>query len=198
MIKFDTDEEVINALKAPFEKNEEKQLTIGKGKNLVYLSVESVRQRLEDVLGLNWNWETVSTVYSNFYKLPKKEKQPNGRWEIPLGATSTVMPCVIVTGKLTLIMPSGKIITREGNGGSSLDKGTGPGDPEKIAASDAFKRAAWFFGIGAYLRVAIDASAYLPPNGAGIKPNFNNNSTAPSFTTNANLSNPNIGGLIPG
>lgn len=194
MIKFNTDEEIIEALKAPFDKSAEKSLSIGKGKNLVYLSVESVRQRLEEVLEMNWNWETTSTVYSYFYKLPKKEKQPDGRWEIPAGAQPTATPCVIVTGKLTVIMPSGKIVIREGNGGSSLDKGTGPGDPEKIAASDAFKRAAWFFGIGAYLRTAADDAALIPsapvmPAKGGMLPQFN---------TNANLTSPGSGGLIPG
>lgn len=157
MNRYQADLEILEALKKEFNKEDEKVLSINK-KDLVYLSVESIRARLEEVLGFHWTWETIETVYSQFVKPPAKQQLPNGKWAVPEGAQPISIPSVTITGRLTLYLPSGAIIFRDGNGGSSLDKGTGPGDPEKIAASDAFKRAAWFFGIGAYLRNNISAS----------------------------------------
>jgi hypothetical protein len=197
MIKYNSDNEVLEALKKEFSRDSEKVLSIGYGKgkkDLVYLSVESVRARLDDVLGLNWNWETIETVYSQFIKAPSKQKLDDGSYGVPAGAGPVSIPTVSVTGRLTLHLPSGIAVFRDGNGGSSLDKGTGPGDPEKIAASDAFKRAAWFFGIGAYLRngtASIDNTSVMDSSRQGFIPqvpnqqqqNWNRNTT--------------VGGVVP-
>jgi hypothetical protein len=195
MIKYNSDNEVLDALKKDFSRDAEKVLSIGYGKNkkdLVYLSVESVRARLDDVLGLNWNWETIETSYSQFIKAPSKQKLPDGSYGVPAGAEPVSIPTVSVTGRLTIHLPSGLTVFRDGNGGSSLDKGTGPGDPEKIAASDAFKRAAWFFGIGAYLR-----------NNTSSLDNTNviENTLKPNILINRQHQQPNVGilpaGILP-
>lgn len=186
-----TDFQIIEALKKPFPPEAEEKLKI-KGTTLTYLSVESIRKRLEEVVGLDWSWQTLETTYSHFQKPPKKENI-DGQWKVPEGAQPEIIPSVIITGRLSILLPSGKLVTRDGNGGSSLDKGTGPGDPEKIAASDAFKRAAWFFGIGAYLRdLPQEKPSYKKYNNSYNS--FNNNGS----NNSSGFNKPSGGGLIPG
>lgn len=119
-----TDAEVLEALEAEFPANQLKKL-----KGFSYIPEPLVRQRLRDVLGLDWNWEIVKeseTIIKN-------------------------KPSIVVTGRLTLKLPSGNVVIREAHGGSALDNGFRPGDAHKSAGSNALKKAAYLVGVGAYL-----------------------------------------------
>lgn len=119
-----TDEEVLEALEAEFPANQLKTI-----RGFSYIPEPLIRQRLREVLGLNWNWEIVKETETMF-----KSK-----------------PAIVVTGRLTLKLPSGNVVTREAHGGSALDNGMRPGDSHKSAGSNALKKAAYLIGVGAYL-----------------------------------------------
>ena len=119
-----TDLEILEELEAEFPANQLKTL-----RGFSYIPEPIVRQRLRDVLGLNWNWEIVKETETVF-----KGKD-----------------AVVVTGRLTLKLPSGNVVTREAHGGSNLDNGMRAGDAFKSAGSNALKKAAYLIGIGAYL-----------------------------------------------
>jgi len=94
-----------------------------------YIPEPLIRQRLDDVLGLNWSW-TITRETETIFK--KKA-------------------AVVITGRLTLNLPSGAIVIKEAHGGSVLDNGFKAGDSYKSAGSNALKKAAYLAGVGAYL-----------------------------------------------
>lgn len=119
-----TDEDVLNELEKEFPANQLKTI-----RGFSYIPEPLIRQRLREVLGLSWNWEIVKETETMF-----KSK-----------------PAVVVTGRLTLKLPSGDVVIREAHGGSPLDNGMRPGDAHKSAGSNALKKAAYLVGVGAYL-----------------------------------------------
>jgi len=124
-----TDTEVFERLSERFDESDVKSRPGGGGKRFKYLPEPVVRNRLSEVLGLNWDWEIVSETETEF-----RGKQ-----------------CIIVRGRLTITLPeSGRKVTREGHGGAELGKGNAAGDSYKIAASNALKKSAYLMGIGAY------------------------------------------------
>lgn len=180
--QLDTD--LLAALKERFSPDQEKDREGAKGKKFKYISVHHVRERLEEVLGLYWNWEILETRAVSFFQKTKgKWNNQTRSFDLPPGAPEfTEVPGVVVTGRLTIHLPSGLTIFRDGNGGASADKGMGPGDAEKMAASNAFKRAAWKFGVGAYLGLdsdeAIDDVTYDQSYSKGGNSGFKQKPTA--------------------
>lgn len=124
-IEYTTDAEVLAALKEEFPADQLKTLS---GK-FQYIPEPIVRKRLEDVLGLNWDWEVVTEVETTF-----KGKA-----------------AVVIRGRLSFRLPSGQLVVREAHGGSALDNGYRAGDAYKSAGSNALKKAAYLMGIGSYL-----------------------------------------------
>ena len=134
----------------------------GKGNNqLAYIPVNYIIKRLNDVLGLKWNWEIISVETGIDYKrqflgFDKETRKPMHEQQ--------EIPAIKVVGCLSIVLPDGLIIRRHGIGGASYEQGGAIGDREKIASSNALKRAAWKYGIGTYLAFndeAQDDTLYL-------------------------------------
>lgn len=120
-----SDEKILEELYKEFPDHQLKVLN-GKFK---YIPEPLVRKRLDDVLGINWNWEITRESETVF----------KGK------------PSIVVTGRLTLNLPSGGKVIREAHGGSAVDNGFRAGDAHKSAGSNALKKAAYLVGVGAYL-----------------------------------------------
>jgi hypothetical protein len=136
------DSALLDKLSEKFSDKQIKKRKGAKNKMFSYVNVHDVRERLDNVLGFRWSWEIVETRNTTFIKPGYYDKRTQTK------SPDKEIPGVTVTGRLTVHLPSGLTIYREGNGGASSDKGMGPGDAEKIASSNALKRAAWMFGIG--------------------------------------------------
>jgi hypothetical protein len=112
--------ELFSALAAPFPEEEVKVFppSAGKMAGKRYVTVRTVQNRLDDVLGPESWWD---------------DYRPTGRHES--------QHC-----RLTIRLPDGSILTKSDAGGESavLDDENGP----KAVVSDALKRAAVKFGIG--------------------------------------------------
>ena len=147
------DLQVLKDLSAPFPGSQIKPRKGARRKKFMYIPVHFIRERLDQVLNINWDWEIIETKNTTFSQKGKE------------------VPGVVVTGRLTVYLPSGAVRFRDGNGGSDCSKGMGPGDAEKIAASNALKRAAWMFGIGKEFGLgsedAVDDTTYFQPNSPG-------------------------------
>jgi hypothetical protein len=158
---YSTDKEVLEALKAAFPKSEEKarkgpyDKKTRKNKYFTYIPVHFVRERLDDVLGFDWQWEIVDILPTSFQSKTKGDWDNNTNSYVG-GGDIIEIPGVVINGRLTITLPSGKVVFRDGTGGATIDKGMGPGDAQKIAASNALKRAAYMFGVGAYLALDSD------------------------------------------
>jgi hypothetical protein len=120
----DADKAILKALTAPFEASELRK----KGK-FSYIPEPVVRNRLQEVLGLDWDFEITNETITKF-----KDKE-----------------AIVVKGRLSAALPSGRTVVREGFGGSLLSNGMTAGDGHKSAASNALKKAAYLLGVGAYL-----------------------------------------------
>lgn len=161
MIATVEDSNVLEQLKAPFEESQVKKRKgpydkkIKKNKYFTYIPVHFVRERLDEVLGFNWEWEVVDILPTTFQSKSKGEWDQETRSYVG-GGELVETPGVVITGRLTVLLPSGKKVFRDGTGGASMDKGMGPGDAQKIAASNALKRAAYMFGVGSYLALESD------------------------------------------
>jgi len=162
MVDTTLDQKILEKLSAPFDAKD-----LRKKQEFSYIPEPVVRQRLQDVLGLNWDFTITSEIDTTF------------RSE----------PAIVVRGQLTVYLPSGRTITREGYGGSPLKNGMAAGDAHKGAASNALKKAAYLFGVGAYLGLkgnsleSIDdttswgnAPTQSTPNSGWV----NNNNSAPA------------------
>lgn len=118
--------------------------------HFTYIPNVYVSERLDDVVGLNWNWEVVDTKIITVKK-EVKDKVPSGGDQYTYVTRETSVEQVSMLGRLTIHLPSGKSVFRDAWGGSDLDKGSQAGDAFKIADSNAFKKAAYKFGIASYL-----------------------------------------------
>jgi len=118
------DNPILEKLTAKFEESSLKK----KGK-FSYIPEPLVRERLQEVLGFNWSFEITSETNTLF-----KNNE-----------------AVVIRGKLTAYLPSGRVVVREGYGGALRDNGMSAGDPQKSAASNALKKAAYLLGVGSYL-----------------------------------------------
>lgn len=150
------DKQVLDALKAPFDASKEKKR---KGpydkksrshKYFTYIPVHYIQERLDEALGFSWDWQIVDVKETVF------RTQDKGTWDSQTrsyvgGGGVKEIPAVSITGRLTITLPSGQRVSRDGTGGADLDKGIGAGDGHKIAASNALKKAAYMFGVGTYL-----------------------------------------------
>lgn len=146
---------VLEKLKERFDPNQVKQRQGPKKKNPAtnqwepimfdYVPEPYVRERLDEVLPLGWSWEVLSTKeYQVVKSVYDKGSQSN---------VDQVVGQVAVCGRLTLNLPDGTTVFRDAFGGSDLDKGSQAADPYKIADSNAFKKAAFKFGVAAYLGI---------------------------------------------
>lgn len=107
------------ALSAPFENHEVKMRQGGGGRQLHYITARTAMNRLDMVLGPeNW-WDAYEVMRDN----------------------STLC-------KLTVRLPDGQTVTKQGIGVTSSSVGE---DAEKGGESDALKRAAAKFGVARYL-----------------------------------------------
>jgi len=136
-------DDVISALSKPFPAEVLRERPGRNNMVLTYVPGHHVIRRLNEVLGLGWNWEVISHI------IGKRE--------------------VIVHGRLTvyLMEPYRTNISRDGWGSSTVsfvtevDPATGHkvstgvpicmGDEVKSAATDALKKAATHFGVGLHL-----------------------------------------------
>jgi len=155
-----TDREVFEGLTAKFPETDVRQRSGGGRKTFKYLPEPVVRNRLNEVLGLNWNWEVISENESEF-----KGKS-----------------CIVVCGKLSIFLPSGKEVIRTGHGGSLLDNGNAAGDAYKAASSNALKKAAYLMGIGSYFGLESeesqdDTSGWGAPQAAPASQGWGGNSS---------------------
>lgn len=166
------DLKVIEKLKEPFEGKQEKKRkgpwdkSTNSHKYFKYIPVDIIQERLDNVLGTNWNWEILSVETTSFRKKTGGYKdRKTGNY---IEENIIDLPASSVTGRLTITFPSGKIVSRDGIGGATIDKGLDGGDAQKIAASNALKKAASLFGVGAYLSLegndTMDDTSMFPNN----------------------------------
>jgi len=179
--KHPADEQILKELKAPFEKHQEKKRKgpwdkkTRKNKYFIYIPVHYIWERLDNILGVNWNWEILEEKSISFRKKSGGYADKNTGQFIEEKITD--LPGVSVTGRLTITFPSGKIAYRDGIGGATIDKGMDAGDAQKIAVSNAFKKAAFFFGVTAYL--ALDGDEAVDDTTTFTNDYSNNYSSAP-------------------
>jgi hypothetical protein len=178
-----TDEEVLEALEEEFPEEQLKTIETGSGRNrkkFSYIPEPVVRNRLREVLGLNWSWEILREADTTFLV-----------WDRDAGE-KLPQPAVVVTGRLTVNLPSGITVSREAHGGSLLYSGNKAGDPHKSASSNALKKAAYLFGVGAYLGLnseeAIDDTTSWGTSNSSS--NTSSNWTAPAATGGGNVQDP--------
>lgn len=115
---------------------------------LKYIPTTYVVGRLDDVFPLSWSWENKDCkVYTGTKRVFNNEQHDYESGQ------ETQVEHIAVLGRLTIILPNGQSVYRDGWGGSELLKGSQAGDGFKIAASNAFKKAALNFGVGLYLAV---------------------------------------------
>lgn len=118
-----------------------------------YISIDAVQNRLDEVLGPNWDLRVIS---SELRMLPRSEKT-YGQAEKTAFTGVVVVEITAYLGPAT--KPSAITVTRAGTGADLAD------DPDKViktALANAVKKAANGFGVGRYLwdeeeRAAIDA-----------------------------------------
>lgn len=111
--------EMFNALIAPFDEGEVKWKNEKGGKKVPYVTARTVMNRLDNVLG------------------------PERWWDAYVPGEHSVL-C-----RLSILLPDGRVLTKEDAGGFAgmADEG----DDDKSGYSDAFKRAAVKFGVSRYL-----------------------------------------------
>lgn len=155
------DDNILEALKQPFLDSQVKKRKgpwdkkTKSNKYFTYIPVPFIRERLDEAAGFNWDWQIISITPTTFQSKSKGTWDNNTKSYIGGGDVQET-PGVVITGRLIVTLPSGKKVSRDGTGGASVDKGMGPGDAQKIAASNALKRAAYMFGVGAYLALDSD------------------------------------------
>lgn len=138
MVEADID--ILNALTQKFDPSLLKERN-----GFTYIPEPLVRDRLTAVLGFDWDWVILKHELVPFNQENKnltyytKERDPREHLQ------------VIVHGSLTIKLPNGQVARRDAFGGSALISGSMAGDAFKAASSNAFKKAAYLFGIGAYL-----------------------------------------------
>ena len=133
---------ILKKLKEEFPSNKIKSRKGPKNKRFSYIPEPLVKERLDSVLPLSWSW---AVKEYKLYRSPKEGYKPEDNYEVLE---------VAVLGRLTLDITPEYSVYRDAWGGSDMDKGSQPGDPFKIADSNAFKKAALKFGVGAYLALA--------------------------------------------
>jgi len=118
-----------------------------------YIPDSEIRERLDEVFPLSWEWTVLETKIYTVKKLVKK--YANGK-EISRDLEDVEQ--VAVLGRLTLTIDdrtdssgSKTAVSRDSWGGCDLKGGNQPGDSFKIATTNAFKKAAYLFGIGSYI-----------------------------------------------
>lgn len=121
-----TPTEIQESLERPFT---QEALRVNEARGLTYIPVSEVIARLNAVLGLNWEFRVRSNEVS-----------------------TDVPGWVVCHGTLTLHLPDGRSVSRDGFGGQAIKtKRSGDvvdlGDEFKGASSDALKKAAQSFGI---------------------------------------------------
>lgn len=166
-----TDEIILEKLTEKFDKRYLKSRRVG-NKNFIYIPEPLIRDRLNEVLGLNWEWEIredkLLPYNQEAERMTKFTQERDPRENLQ----------VVVRGALTIHLPSGKAVVREAFGGSPLLNGSMAGDAHKSASSNAFKKAAYMFNVGAYLGLdnldAIDDTTSMRNS---INPVKNNNYT---------------------
>lgn len=148
--------EILDALKMDFPeesiKFREGPKKNGKIQWFKYIPTDLLHERLDEVLGLNWTW---SVLDNNTITVKKMKKEYPGGYNPGQKNNYTMVEYsveqVAVLGRLTITLPDGTSVWRDGFGGCDMNYGTQAGDPFKIADSNAFKKACYKFGIGRYL-----------------------------------------------
>lgn len=114
---------IFQALAAPFDPAEVKTRAGERGRKLSYITARTAMNRLDEVLGSeNW-WDAY---------IPSPVANQQG-----------------VLCRLTIRLPDGQTVTKEGIGGVTTMHD--PSDTDKTGESDALKRSAVKFGVGRYL-----------------------------------------------
>jgi hypothetical protein len=145
--------ELLNKLKERFPDEAIREREGADGKVFKYIPTIFVANRLDDVFPLAWNWEVIDSKVHQTRKLRKrvtwdKSVQP---WKKSETEVEADIFNLAVLGRLTLALPGGEKVFRDAWGGCELFKGGQAGDDYKIADSNAFKKAAYKFGIGAHI-----------------------------------------------
>lgn len=156
-------------------------------KTFFYIPVDNLQERLDEVFGLNWAWEV---SHQSVIEVEKEKKQyENGR---ETGKELVKEKQVIVVGKLTLFLPDGRSVSRDGCGGCDSTHGMSAGDAFKIADSNAFRKACHRFGMGRYLSLEGRSEKEEPSVGGGGKYRNNNypSKAAPATTSAGSGPNP--------
>ncbi len=139
---------VLAELKKPFPATDHKERKLPGGSRWVFLPWQMIRDRLEEVLPLDWKVEFSDPVVAGDY---------------------TVIRC-----RLTILLSQNGGITREGVGNDKAypelnenGKAKIIGTPIERATADAFKNAAEQFGVGAYLDDQKFVAKHLQSQGDG-------------------------------
>lgn len=156
-LKLPTLTELMSELKAPFDKDQERDRPGPKKKvngswvqtTFKYIPTIYVSERLDDVFPLQWSWEVLASKSYECDKEVNVKDQASGQW----GKETKTQNHLAVLGRLSLILPDRSVVFRDAWGGSELDKGTQAADGYKIADSNAFKKAAYKFGVAVYLGI---------------------------------------------
>lgn len=114
-----------------------------------YIPNNLVSERLDKVFDLDWTWEVKDTKIVEVERTVK-EQTTDESGKKTWGSTIKKVTEVYVLGRLTVYL-EGQPRFRDAWGGCELTKGTQAGDGLKIADSNAFKKAAYKFGIGSYI-----------------------------------------------
>lgn len=154
---------LMDLVKTPLPKSLISSRAAGGGRNLSYLSVQTVIDMLNDVFGYDWNWtiqrQWIEHSAPSVYKGDVQEQEPvahvTGRLEVPIiGENGEVI----------------RVIVKEASGSKRIiGKASEQESMYKSAASDALKKAASLFGIGLELARSdaeqqyFDTKSYVSP-----------------------------------
>jgi len=183
------DLEILGQLKEEFPPEQVKQREGPKKNGQVqwfsYIATDDLHERLDAVLGPNWDWEVMN---SNTIAVTKvKDDWKDGK---KVGKIEIKQEHVIVLGRLTVSLPSGVKIKRDAFGGCETNYGSQAGDPYKIADSGAFKKACYKLGIGRYLGLEKDDVA-PPQSGFGGNRGTSNPQSSSSLDNSASTAGSN-------
>lgn len=123
-----------------------------KEQQFAYIPTDYLHERLDLVLGLNWNWEILGNSSIKFQKQTKqKQYRQDGSNKYDLIDIVKEVEQVVVWGRLVIKVDENTFSFRDSFGGCDVGYGSQAGDSFKIADSNAFKKACYKFGIGRYL-----------------------------------------------
>lgn len=182
MSDFSINKDLLSKLKERFSEDVIREREGADGKIFKYISTLHVAERLDLVFPLAWSWEVIDSKVHQTRKT--RTKTVWNKTVQPWTKTSTEIEVDIqnlsVLGRLTITLPDGTKTSRDAWGGCELFKGGQAGDDYKIADSNAFKKAAYKFGVGTH--IGLDAEldeGSVDPN----QQNQTNNKSSNKFSS---------------